>query len=466
MQNRVVRLKPRTVAFSETISAYRAGEFDDCVAGLKDHAGPQAQALLVRALMRLGQLEAALDVCAQIDSDLSDVARGELHILRAHACIRLGRTDEAEEHLLDARVAAYSSCSPALEADYEHAEASFRVSARDQQGALAAIEQSLMVAPPLQPWLRRGNDYFLPLGLVRARALDLRGLLSRMKDGILSQLHWARLALCELEAHSRDDQWLSATLLSNFAAVATVLGDPELAAEMRQRSEDVEWADSMKLQRFNVVRDLGWLSALGGDHIGAFREFRRSIDLAPSNAWRIESVLDRSFLARELGQEMFAQDELDYAIELAANLDLSSTTDPSPPFAALVKLAELAAKRDPNEGRAILDRYRAARSKCPAIYFDGMDRGWQAKELVAEATVARGEGRTQMAIDLFVNAFDAYDKLGSHWRAALVALELAEMTEQPFFFGYAAREANRRPQSWLARRLATLSAKQPELALG
>jgi hypothetical protein len=222
----------------------------------------------------------------------------------------------------------------------------------------------------------------------------------------------------------------------------------------------------MKLQRFTVVRSLGWLNALAGDHIGAFREFRRSSEFAPSTAWRIESVLDRSFLARELGQDMFAEDELNYAVELSKDVDSSPADAPALTFTALVKLAELVARRDPHEGRDILNRYRAARSKCPAFYFDGMDRGWQAKELMAEASVARAEGRKQMAIDLFVNAFDAYDKLGSRWRAALVALELAELTEQPFFYGYAAREANRRPNSWLARRLAALSAKQPELALG
>ncbi|MGP6188719.1 MAG: hypothetical protein ACLPSH_01315 [Vulcanimicrobiaceae bacterium] len=422
--------------------------------------------MLARALQRLGRFEAALDVCAAIDDRLSDLEQGELLILKAQAYLRLGQLDEIEELLLGARVAAYSSCSAALEADYEFFEATVRFYSRDLDAASAALERAMTAAPPAQLWLKRQQEYFLSLGLVRARAFDLRGLLARAKEGLLAQLEWARLALSELDAQPLEDHWVSATLLSNFASFAVQVGEPSLADELRQRSAHMSWVDSTKLCHFNVVRAVGWLCALGGDHVGAFREFRRSAELAPSTAWRIESILDRAFLARELGQEMFADDELNYAIELAKDVDLSPAKGSSVEFTALVKLAELTAKRDPNEGRAILNRFRTARSKCPAILFDGMDRGWQAKELVAEATVARAEGRQQLAIDLFVNAFDAYDKLGSRWRAALVALDLAEMTEQPFFYGYAAREANCRPNSWLGRRLATLSSKQPELALG
>ncbi len=466
MQNRVVRLKPRVSAFSEAVSAYREGRFDACLSALNGHEGHEAQALLVRTLARLGRAEAALHACGEVERSLPNLARGELYLLKASSYLRLGRSDEAEESLLEARVAAYSSCSPALEADYELAEANVRFYGRDLPAASAALERALMVGPPIQPWLNHGQEYFQSLGVVRARALDLRGALARAKEGLLSQLHWARLALSELDAQPREDQWLAATLLSNFSAAAVEVGEPEFVTELAQRAASIEWSESMRLQRFNVVRVLGWLKALAGDHIGAFREFRRSTEFAPSASWKIESVLDRSFLARELGQDMFAADELDHALELAGDLELSAGASSPIACIALVKLAEQAAKRNAEEGRAILSRYRSARSKCPAMSFDAMDRGWQAQELMAEATVARAENRQQLAIDLFVNAFDAYDKLGSRWRAASVAVELAEMTEQPFFHGYAAREANRRPNSWLARRLATLSAKQPELALG
>ncbi len=465
MQNRVVQLKPRVSDFSEALLAYSKGRFDVCLAALNGHDGPRAQALLARASTRLGRVDVALSACGEIKKGLPSVARGELHLLKSLAYLRLGRPDDAEESLSEARVAVSSSGSPELEADYEYVDANLRYYAKDIPAATSALERALMVMPA-QPRLGHGHEYFLSLGTVRARALDLRGMLARTKGGLLSQLHWSRLALSELDAQNQEDQWLSATLLSNFAAVALEVGEAELAPELSQRSLAIEWAGSMKLQHFNIVRVLGWLKALGGDHVGALREFRRSTEFAPSIAWKIESVLDRAFLARELGQELFAEDELNHAIELASDLELLAGPDLSIACVALVKLAEQAAKRDADEGRAILNRYRSARSKCPAIYFDGMDRFWQAQELIAEATLARAENRDQLAVDLFVNAFDAYDKLGSQWRAALVALELAEMTEQPFFYGYAAREARRRPQSWLARRLAVLSAKQPELRFG
>jgi hypothetical protein len=452
VQNRVIRLKPRSAPLSEAIDFYRASLFDDCLSALEGNASPEAQTLRIRALTRLGFSDAALDECSDREPGLSDLKSGELDLLKGMVFLRLGRAGEARESLNAARVAAYSSNSAALQAEYEAIEATLSFYERDLPGASAALDRALAVLPA-QTSFNPDREYFLSLGLVRARAFDLRGLVARAKDGLRAQLHWQRASLCELDADPQEDQWLNATLLSNLALLVLDAGEPEFIDELRQRCSLVKWSDSTKLQRFNVVRSLGWLSALNGDHLNAFREFRASAELAPSRAWKLHAVLDRSFLARELDQATFADDELNYAIKLAGELDLSSTRDPSPPFSGLLKLAELAAERNAAEGRAILDRYRSARSKCPSVLFDSSDRRWQASELMAEAIVARAEGRTQHATDLLVNAFDAFDKLGSRWRAALAALELAAMTEEPFFFGYAAREANRRPQSWMARRL-------------
>jgi hypothetical protein len=463
VRNRVVQLKPKAVPFDVAIAAYRSARYDDCLAALDAHTGTQARTLAVRALSRLGRADAALALCST-EPGLPISERAELSILKTIALIRLGRTDEAEAEILQARVFAYSSCSAAIEADYERVEAHLRFYRHDLAGASAAVDRALAVGPAPQAWQNHDREYFLSLRLVRASVYDLRGQLARAKEGLRAQLHWAQLALAELDADPHEDEWLRATLLSNFAVLASDAGDPSLREELRQRASTIEWSNDAKLQHFFVMRALGWLSALNGDHLGAFRDFRASAELAPSRAWKMHAVLDRSLLARELKQDVFAEDELNHALELAGELDLAAPTrDPFPSFSALLKLAELAAERDPAEGRAILNRYRAARSKCPSALFDGGDRRWQASELMSEGIVARAEGRTQLATDLLINAFDAFDKLGSRWRAALAALELAAMTGQPFFYGYAAREAGGRPQSWMARRLAQLEAEQRPL---
>ena len=457
MQNRVVRLKRRSVTFAEAVAAYRGARYDECLAAVDGESAPQTQILRARALTRLGRMEASLEECRMILHDeLTVVERGELQLVKAVALLRLGRLEEAEAELLVARLAAYSGCSPALEADYETTEGLLSYSQRDIDAAASALDRALVVVPSPEQWMRPKREYFFSLGLVRARACDFRGLLVRAKEGLPVQLHWARMALHELDADPLEDQWVSAALLSNFALLLVEVGDPSVLDELTQRVTEAAWSPGIRLYQFNAVRSLGWLRALAGDHLGAFRDFRVSAELAPSRAWKLHAILDRAFLARELGQAMFAEDELNYAVQLAGELDLQTTADAVPPFTGLLKLAPLAALRDPAEGRAILERYQAARSKCPPIFFEGLDRSWQALELVAEATIARAEGGEQTAVDLFVNALDAFDKLGNRWRAALVSLELAEMTGQPFFYGYAAREAGRRPHSWLARRLASL----------
>ncbi len=454
MQGRVIQLKPRAIPLSEAGALYRAALYDDCLGGLNGHDSAQAQALRIRALTKLGRLDTALELCSEIDPQLPHLERGERYLLKAVALLRLGRTEDVQAALLEARVAAYSSCTPALEADYETTEAHFRYYRQDYDAAACALDRALSVSEPAQPWLRHDRAYFLSLGLVRARAFDLRKVLAQ-KEGLRAQLHWARVALNELDAEPCEDQWVYATLLSNFALLAKQAGDTALVEDLEGRLSALDWKNSMGLQRFNIVRSLGWLRALAGDHLGAFREFRSSAELAPSKAWKLCAVLDRSFLARELGQDLFADEELLYALELTKEIDWSPGREAAPPFTALVQLAQLVGARNPAEGRAVLNRYRAARAKCPAITFNAGDRGWCAEESLAEAIITRGEGRTQLATDLFVNAFDGFDKLGSHWLAARAALELAEITGQPFFHAYASREAQRRPQSWLARRLAT-----------
>jgi tetratricopeptide (TPR) repeat protein len=456
VQAQVIQLRSRPCCYDDAVAAYRAGRFDLCLRQLGDDGTSTSRALRARALTRAGKVEAALEACGVVEDGLSCVQRAELDILRAHAMLRLGRLEGAESHLLSARVWADASSSRPLEADVEFTDAVLHFSARDFEQAVESLERSLGVGEPLgAPWRPQEPAYFLSWGVVRSRVLDLGGVLARNKERLAGQLHWARRALSELDACPGEDEWLKATLLSNFAAIAMEIGDPALLAEIRQRAEQIAWSDSMALQRFNVVRFLGWLHALAGDHVGAFREFRRSSDLAPTRPWKIESVLQSCFLARELGQRLIGDGELDYAIDLAGSLETSTST-PAPAFSALLKLAELAAKRSAEEGRALLVRYRAARAKCSPALFNGGDLDWQAKELVAEAMVARAEGRDDAAEDLLINAFDAYDRLGSRWRAALVAIELLEITEQPFFEGYARREAGMRPNSWLARRLAVV----------
>ncbi|MGP6188483.1 MAG: hypothetical protein ACLPSH_00045 [Vulcanimicrobiaceae bacterium] len=414
----------------------------------------------MRALTRSGRAEEALgEYASAYGTERSAAKLGELHLLRSAALLRLGRLDEADDAMLEARVAAYSARLPALEADFEATDGLLRYYQQDFSAACAAFDRALAVAPPQEPWPRPDVEYFLSLGLVRARTCDFRSLLARAKEGLRGQLHWATIALHELDGDPREDLWVAAWLLSNFAVLAVEIGDPGLVEEVGQRLSVADWAPGTQLQHFNAVRSSGWLRALSGDHLGAFRDFRKSAKLAPSPAWKLHSVLDRSFLAKELGRQIVADEELDAALGLSEHIDMTSTREAIPPFWGLLKLAELAASRDAAQGRSIFERYQAARSKCPPILFDGSDRMWRAREMTAEATVLRAEGRAQLAIDLFINAFDAFDKIGSRWRAAQVALELAEMSSQPFFYGYVAREAHYRPQSWLARRLAALPAK-------
>jgi len=57
---------------------------------------------------------------------------------------------------------------------------------------------------------------------------------------------------------------------------------------------------------------------------------------------------------------------------------------------------------------------------------------------------------------LFETAFEKWNELGYEWRAALAAIELAELGAGPHFAAFALAAANRRPNSWFAFRATEL----------
>ena len=66
----------------------------------------------------------------------------------------------------------------------------------------------------------------------------------------------------------------------------------------------------------------------------------------------------------------------------------------------------------------------------------------------------RAEGQTNRAATLLFDSYDIFSEVGYKSRAASVAVDLYEMTGEQKFYDVAAAEARKRPQSWIARRVA------------
>jgi tetratricopeptide (TPR) repeat protein len=459
----IVRLQPRSESFPAALALFRTARFDDCLATLALNDGANAVILRARCLMRLDRLEESMRELEQIDLNLPDNQRAEMLLVKAAGLLRLDRMDDAERLLADCRVAAYSTAIPALEGDYELTEAALHYVTGDTSRMDASISRALAICEPREAWAKDSDRYLFSLRHVHARAYDLRGFSLRRVRGPVAQIECVRQALSEIDGSQNEDTWLYSHFLYNLAVLARENDHLDLIGEVKSRAASFDWSPNLNFHRFQTLSAIGWLEALSGDHIGALRQFRAAGEFAPSQSWKLTSVLDRAFLARELGQSIFAEDELLFATDLAGKIDWTGTRDVF--FPSLVRLAQLVASNNPAAARKLLERYRKVRANMPATVFAKVDPIWHGVELMAEADVARAEGRNQLAIDLYINAFEAFDKLGCRWRASLAAIELSELTDQPLFRGYAAAEAQRRPNSWIARRMATIVQKRSEPAL-
>jgi hypothetical protein len=120
-------------------------------------------------------------------------------------------------------------------------------------------------------------------------------------------------------------------------------------------------------------------------------------------------------------------------------------------------LAQELAPHRTADARKLLDRYFKLKTPAAPNAIGRLDPRFIADENVAVAAVLRAEGEERRAASLLLGAFETFSTIGYNWRAALVAADLAEITGEEKFFAFAMNQAERRPQSWLTRRLRSIA---------
>jgi tetratricopeptide (TPR) repeat protein len=388
-------------------------------------------------------------------SALTHDQAAELLAIKASALCVL-RDPKAEAVLLDARVRAYSSGCAAAEGEVEFVGAVIAWTQGRVDVALSGIEMALAVREGEASWLRHSRpEASAQLPYWRARAYDLRGMSQAVREDFAAQAVSLALAFDEFAAGQVHDVQVQASMLHNLAVLAKDVEDSAIAQNVRHWAECIEWNRHTARYECEVFRSLGSCRARSGDHLGAFRDFRRSASVAPSFPFQISAILDRAFLARELGEVLTARDDLDHAVKLAAQVDWESVTGAE--RAALYSLAQQVASADPKRARLLWDRFEGLTSAVSPLELQGSsNRRERAAQCSAHAAVLLAEGNRQRATSLLVESFQIWSEVSYAWRAAVVALDLAELTGEQRYFEAADREAGKQPHSWLARRLASL----------
>lgn len=130
-------------------------------------------------------------------------------------------------------------------------------------------------------------------------------------------------------------------------------------------------------------------------------------------------------------------------------------------YGLIAVVRELAARG--RDGRRFLERYRRLTSRLDPGLLNNRDRRLVAYERMAEGFVLQAEGLLEEATRAFVDAFEIWNEVGYRWLAATASIQIVGLTGSPQFAAYARREAARRPNSWLARRAASLELDRPPL---
>ena len=406
---------------------------------LHGHESIDASLLRGRALLRLTRNDEALTHLETTIAPYHDHRRcAELHFLLGTALARNGQIDRACEALANADLYATSSCDREIitEAAYYRALTSFVC------GDLAQVEDIASEALDDQS------------GSAHARLLELLGLVAGVRGDVDRQIMMLVAASDHALRIDERDAFLEANILNNLAIPVAEVSPCGLGHIVRNRAEAIAWNDELRPIRFHVTHHIAWLDALEGNYLSAFRHFRSAIDLAPTVARKAEALVSRSYLSREMGEPINAAECAADAEDLVARTDWNATEDDE--RLALVNLATLIAAVDPARAARHIDRYKAIPYISRMQVAAHGDPLYRAKEAHAFGLVAKEHRGSAFAVPLLQEAHRLFCSVASNWRAALVAMDLYDVTGDRSMLAFAKTHAARLPQSWLARRIARL----------
>jgi DNA-binding CsgD family transcriptional regulator len=248
-------------------------------------------------------------------------------------------------------------------------------------------------------------------------------------------------------------------VLHSLIRVSSELGDQEAADHANAVFESIEWPVELAEDQFLCMRALAWDAFLRGDSARAQWLLRDSKELAPSDAWRVMSHVDRAYIAHMNRNEPWARDEVLQAQVYARSVVWAATTGEE--RQALVTLAVLFAPLDMGQAQRYVSSYlRLGTENVDPQLAIGHDRRTAAFAAYATGRVQQVLGNKQSAMASFEKAYSIFDQGEHHFRAALAAQGLAELTGSQSWVERARQHAGHFPKSAFYRFLTDHMAKE------
>ncbi|HET9030329.1 MAG TPA: hypothetical protein VFN49_09130 [Candidatus Aquilonibacter sp.] len=218
-----------------------------------------------------------------------------------------------------------------------------------------------------------------------------------------------------------------ARCLHSLAQIAFELGDAEAADEAEAFYDKIEWTPDLRASQFLCVRAFAWDAFLRGDSARAQWLLRDSKELAPTQPWKIMAHLDRAYVARINRNEAWALEEVATAQELALEVNWSGVEGEE--RQTLVTLATLLARSDMARAQRYVSTYlRLGTDSIDPTLAIAHDKRTVGFAQYAVGRVHQVLENNAAAVSAFETAYAIFDQARHHFRAALAAQGLAELT--------------------------------------
>lgn len=413
----------------------RTGRYDAVRARLVDYEGwpsplmEQAHLLRAESLLYCDPVDALEALARSSDVLRNDDVRCEYFLLSGRAYANSRNFDGAAEMFALAEDAANNDPVRLAALAYHRARLHYF------QGDLNPDDPNFAVAltspdPTIRlsaliwrSWMHSGlNNY-------RAQISDLRAALVIARE---------RPAEVEIFAVAR--------ALHSLIRAAAELADHEAVDYAREVFESLDWPTELAEEQFLCLRALAWDAFLRGDSARAQWLYRDAKEIAPTDAWRVMSHVDRAYVARMNHNEAWARDELMQAQAQARSVVWPATTGEE--RQALVMLAVQFAPVDMGQAQRYVSTYmRMGKDSVDPTLAIAHDKRMTGYTYYASGCVNQVLGNSESAIAAFETAYKIFDESEYHLRAALAAQGLAEVTGATVWIERARQHAGAFPKS-------------------
>lgn len=294
-----------------------------------------------------------------------------------------------------------------------------------------------------------------PLPNNRARAHFLLSWIAVRRRDVGRQVRELVATLEVLAEAEQPDEYYRAKALRALVLLGRELPLFDEWQRMRETYAAIRWAPGTRLEQFQTLRYLGWIDALQGNELAAFRAFREASALAPSEHWRVLCLTDRAYLARNTGEKTFAQDVLHEADEVAQQLSWHETQREE--RSSLFVLAELFATIDPALSQKYLAQFRSLNTSVMLGIAYEDDPRIRAFAAYSSGKALLELGETAGGIAMLTEARDTFEAFHYGWRMALCALALHKATGESRWLVEARQQIAPWPRSWIAREVSAAS---------